>query len=75
LQGQGTDVIAGALDRTGFWEGVRADPLSRREWLEAVRMAPGMKPDRFTVLSTRDVAAEVTRMLDEDPRLQGCFAD
>ena len=74
LQGQGTDLIAGALDRTGFWDGVRADPFVRREWLEAVRMAPAMKPDRFTVLSTRDVVPEVTGMIDEDPRLHGCFA-
>jgi glycerol-1-phosphate dehydrogenase [NAD(P)+] len=74
LQGQGTDLIAGALDRTGFWDGVRADPFLRREWLEAVRMAPAMKPDRFTVLSTRVVVPEVTGMIDEDPRLHGCFA-
>jgi glycerol-1-phosphate dehydrogenase [NAD(P)+] len=74
LQGQGTDLIAGALDRTGFWDGVRADPIPRREWLEAVRTAPAMKPDRFTVLSTRDVVPEVTGMIDEDPRLHGCFA-
>jgi glycerol-1-phosphate dehydrogenase [NAD(P)+] len=74
LQGQGTDLIAGALDRTGFWDGVRADPFSRREWLEAVRIAPEIKADRFTVLSTRDVVPEVTGMIDDDPRLHGCFA-
>src|SRR4051794_16009162 len=75
LQGQGTDLIAGAFDRSGFWEGVRADPFARREWLEAVRAAPGVKPDRFTVLSTRDVVPEVARMIEEDPGLHGCFAD
>ena len=74
LQGQGAELIAGAFDRTGFWDGVRADPLPRREWLEAVRLAPEMKPDRFTVLSTRDVVPEVTVMIDEDPRLHGCFS-
>jgi glycerol-1-phosphate dehydrogenase [NAD(P)+] len=74
LQGQGTDLIAGALDRTGFWDGVRADPFPRRDWLEAVRRAPAVKADRFTVLSTRDVVPEVTGMIDEDPRLHGCFA-
>ena len=39
-----------------------------------MRTAPAMKPDRFTVLSTRDVVPEVTGMIDEDPRLHGCFA-
>ena len=66
-------MIAGAFDRTGFWGGIRADPFSRRDWLEAVRAAPGIKLDRFTVLSTRDVVPEVTEMIDEDPMLRGCF--
>jgi glycerol-1-phosphate dehydrogenase [NAD(P)+] len=74
LQGQGTELIAEAFDRTGFWDGVRADPFSRREWLDAAREAPRIKPDRYTVLSTRDVVPEVTRMIEEDPRLHGCFA-
>ena len=74
LQGQGTDLIAGAFDRTGFWDGVRADPMSRRDGSRPSRMAPAIKPDRFTVLSTRDVVPEVAGMIDEDPRLHGCFA-
>jgi glycerol-1-phosphate dehydrogenase [NAD(P)+] len=74
LQGQGTDLIAGVFDRTGFWDGVRADPFSRQDWLEAIRSAPAVKPDRYTVLSTRDVVPEVTAMIDTDPRLHGCFA-
>ena len=73
LQGQGTERIAEAFDRSGFWDGIRADPFSKAEWLEAVRRAPSVKPDRFTVLSTRDCTAEVAAIIDEDPRLAGCF--
>lgn len=73
LQGQGTDLIADAFDRTGFWSGIRADPMSRREWLEAIGKAPGIKPDRYTVLSTRDVVPEAAEIIDSDPRLKGCF--
>ena len=73
LQGKGTDRIAEALERSGFWEGIRADPFVKREWIEAVREAPGVKADRFTVLSTRDCSGEVAAMIDEDPRLSGCF--
>ncbi len=73
LQGQGTELIATALDRTNFWDGIRADPFSRSEWLEAVKKAPEINPERFTVLSTRDVVPEVAAMIDQDPRLQGCF--
>jgi glycerol-1-phosphate dehydrogenase [NAD(P)+] len=75
LQGQGTDRIAAAFDRTGFWEGIRADPFSRAEWVEAVRRAPAVNPDRYTVLSTRECSAEVAAMIEEDSVLRGCFAE
>jgi glycerol-1-phosphate dehydrogenase [NAD(P)+] len=73
LQGQGTARIAGAFARTGFWEGIRADPFSRAEWVEAVRRAPAVNPGRFTVLSTRECAAEVAALIEEDGVLAGCF--
>lgn len=75
LQGQGTERIARVLDHTGFWIGIEADPFSRAEWLEAVRIAPTIKPDYYTVLSSRDCLPEVRDMLDTDPRLQRCFVD
>jgi glycerol-1-phosphate dehydrogenase [NAD(P)+] len=73
LQGEGTERIARAFDLTGFWEGIRQDPFSRDEWLEAVRRAPSVNPQRYTVLSTRDCVGEVAAMIDGDERLQGCF--
>jgi glycerol-1-phosphate dehydrogenase [NAD(P)+] len=72
LQGQGTARIADVLDRTGFWDTVRATPLDRATWLEAVRRAPGIKPGYHTVLSERDTVAEVAAILDGDERLAGC---
>lgn len=39
---------------------VRAAPISGVEWLDAVRMAPGIKDNFFTVLSLRDCLPEVT---------------
>ncbi len=73
LQAEGTDRIASALDRTGFWDGIRQDPFSRAAWLEAVRRAPSINPQRYTVLSTRDCVGEVAAMIDGDERLRGCF--
>ncbi len=73
LQGQGTERIANVLDTTGFWRGIEADPFSRREWLDAVRLAPTIKTDYYTVLSSRDCVPEVAAMLEDDPRLQRCF--
>jgi glycerol-1-phosphate dehydrogenase [NAD(P)+] len=75
LQGQGTALIAEALDRTGFWRGIEADPFRRPEWIEAVGRAPGMKPDRFPILSTRSCVVEVADLIDHDPRLRRCFVD
>jgi glycerol-1-phosphate dehydrogenase [NAD(P)+] len=73
LQGQGTARIAEAFHRTGFWNGIRADPFSKAEWVEAIRQAPAVNPGRFTVLSTRECAGEVATMIEEDAVLKACF--
>ncbi len=73
LQGQGTQRIAGVLDRAGFWDTVRADPFDRATWLAAVARAPELKTDFHTVLSEGERVEEVAAMLAEDPVLDGCF--
>lgn len=73
LQGRGSATIEQVFAETGFWDAIRAEPFNRAEWLEAVRRAPEMKEDFFTVLSTRDCVPEVRAMLDADPLLAGCF--
>jgi glycerol-1-phosphate dehydrogenase [NAD(P)+] len=75
LQGENSDLIAGVFDRTGFWQAIRDDPFSQREWLRAVDLAPSIKPDRYTVLSTRPCTPELAAMIEEDQRLEGCFVD
>jgi len=75
LQGHSTDRIASVFDITGFWQGIEADPFSRKEWLEAVRMAPTMKKDFYTILSHRNCLPEMEEMLNNDPRLQKAFVD
>jgi glycerol-1-phosphate dehydrogenase [NAD(P)+] len=73
LQQSNTERIAGVFDATGFWDEIAADPFCRKEWLEAVRVAPSIKKGYFTVLSTRDVLPEAARLLTEDSRLAKCF--
>ncbi|MDL2316737.1 iron-containing alcohol dehydrogenase family protein [Desulfovibrio sp. OttesenSCG-928-A18] len=75
LQGRRGERIAGLFEKTGFWQAVRSDPFSRAEWLEAVRLAPGIKENYYTVLSQRDCLPEIKDMMDSDPNLAGCFAD
>lgn len=73
LQGQDADDIGQVFDQTHFWDGIRDDPFSRSEWEEAVRLAPSIKPDFHTVLSERDWLPEITRLMEQDSRLAGCF--
>jgi glycerol-1-phosphate dehydrogenase [NAD(P)+] len=75
LQGVNVDRIGALFDATEFWEAIAADPFSRSEWLEAIRAAPSIKRDFYTVLSSRDVLPEVERLLADDPRLRRCFQD
>lgn len=73
LQGKQSAIIDGLFQKTGFWDAIRADPFSRAEWLEAARLAPGIKDDFFTVFSQRDCLPEIERILNEDSVLAGCF--
>jgi len=73
--GQQTDTLARLFTETGFLDAIRADPFSRSEWITAVRLAPGVKDDFFTVLSLRDCLTEVLQTIDHDPLLAGCFTD
>ena len=75
LQGRQWETLAALFAKTGFWDAIRSDPFSRREWLEAVKAAPGMKEDYFTVLSLKDCLPEVQSMLADDEHLMGCFVD
>ena len=70
---KGAERIDAVLAATGFWDGVAADPFDRAEWRRAVRLAPALKDDFYTVLHARDCRLDVERHLQEDPRLRRCF--
>jgi glycerol-1-phosphate dehydrogenase [NAD(P)+] len=73
LQGQNSKRIADLFDATGFWSAIASDPFDRAEWLEAARVAPSIKSDFYTVLSSRDCLPEIESALHCDPNLQQCF--
>jgi glycerol-1-phosphate dehydrogenase [NAD(P)+] len=75
LQGQNAERIAALFAATGFWQDIAGDPFDRAEWLEAARMAPSMKSDFYTVLSSRDCLPEIESALNSDPNLRQCFQD
>jgi glycerol-1-phosphate dehydrogenase [NAD(P)+] len=65
--------IAQLFDRTGFWGAVERDPFVRAEWVEALRIAPTLKQDFYTVLSRDGACERASSLLDEDARLVRCF--
>jgi glycerol-1-phosphate dehydrogenase [NAD(P)+] len=73
LQGQNSKRIAELFDTTGFWRAIASDPFDRFEWLEAARVAPSIKSDFYTVLSSRDCLPEIETALHSDPSLRECF--
>ncbi len=75
LQQRNSELIADLFDQTGFWRAIAAQPFSRAAWLHALRLAPAIKQDFYTVLSSRDCLPEVEAFLRTDPRLRPCFAD
>lgn len=72
LQGENHDLIDRLFQATGFWDWVASDPFYRSQWLEAIKLAPKIKHDFYTVLSSRDVTAEVEELLSRDPHLRRC---
>ncbi len=75
LQGAHPREIAALFEATGFWQAVAEDPFQRAEWLAAIRAAPAVKRNYYTILSSRDVLPEVERLLTEDELLKPCFRD
>jgi glycerol-1-phosphate dehydrogenase [NAD(P)+] len=75
LQGASTERITQLFETTGIWTAVAADPFSRSEWLAAIDMAPTVKENYYTVLSSRNVLPEVEAFIARDPNLQRCFRD
>jgi glycerol-1-phosphate dehydrogenase [NAD(P)+] len=74
IQDQGaSETIAGLFDATGFWQAIEAAPFDRAEWLEAVRVAPTIKADFYTVLSSRNCLPAIEHALASDARLLRCF--
>ena len=63
------------FDATGFWTAVAEDPFSRSDWLAAIRAAPSIREEYYTVLSSRDVLPEVEQILSDDRYLKQCFTD
>ncbi|MBP3193000.1 iron-containing alcohol dehydrogenase family protein [Natronogracilivirga saccharolytica] len=75
LQKRNSETIAGLFEKTGFWDAIASDPFKLSDWIEAVRLAPEMKEDFYTVLSSRDCLPEAEHLMRNDPWLKSCFVE
>lgn len=75
LQQRNSELIADLFAKTGFWRAIAAQPFRRADWFEAIRRAPAIKQEFYTVLSSRDCLPEAENFLRTDPHLQACFVD
>ena len=73
LQGQQTATVDDLFERSGFWQALREAPMPRELFLEAVRLAPTIKDDYFTVLSPAGLPARSARHAGERPAPGGLF--
>ncbi len=75
VQKNQSERIASLFDHVGFWSEIRSDPFSRPEWREAIRLAPTIKDEFYTILSQAGAMAEAQQILEHDPWLKECFTD
>ena len=75
LQGAHTEEIADLFDKTGFWKAIAADPFSMKEWVEAIKIAPSIKPSFYTILSSSEILTQAEEILRTDKLLKSCFID
>ncbi len=62
--------VRSVLTNTGFLDFVRQAPFDKKEFLEALKKAPEIKKNYYTVLSEPDAFARAVRLLDTDEILR-----
>jgi glycerol-1-phosphate dehydrogenase [NAD(P)+] len=73
VQGANTERIARLFDETNFWSAIHADPFIMTEWQAALKVAPGIKLNYYTVLSEPGAQERAAALLMSEPRFQKCF--
>ena len=62
--------VYSVLAHTGFWEFVEKNPFDRQEFEQALKLAPLVKSNYYTVLSEPDSFERAIRYLDSDDMLK-----
>jgi glycerol-1-phosphate dehydrogenase [NAD(P)+] len=73
VQGQDTSRLESLFQQTGFWHYTEENPMSKKEWIEALEAAPGIKKNFVTVLSDLEARERAANFLETDSRLRACL--
>jgi len=63
------EVIKNMLDETGFSKFVSENPLSRDEFIEAIKLAPVIKDNYYTVLNEKDSIKNLIEFVEKDEKM------
>lgn len=58
------------LEKTGFWAELRKDPFDKTEFISALKRAPQIKNNFYTILSTRGSINKAIKLINTDPILK-----
>ncbi len=70
-----TERIRHLFETTGFWQAIYDDPFCKSEWSEAIALAPSLKANFHTILSTQENREALLGILSSDDTLRRCFVD
>ncbi|MBF0275694.1 MAG: iron-containing alcohol dehydrogenase family protein [Nitrospinae bacterium] len=62
-------ILSKAIEECGFLDFVEANPLSKKDFCEAIKKAPTIKADFYSVLSEKGSVARLLKFVEKDPLL------
>lgn len=73
VQEHRVDRMRKVFQRTGFFDYVKTLGLIKQEYIEAINIAPSIKPNRYTFIHDQVNQTKAIQLLDEDPILKELF--
>ncbi len=61
-----TDGLRDILTKIGFFKCIEKNPFDKKEFLEALRLAPQIKDNYYTILSEKDSFKKASKLIKED---------
>ena len=74
MQGETFEPVRRSIEDSGFLAFLEQHPLCRAEFVEAIKFAPNVKEDFYTILSERGAMEKLLAFVDEDPWMKRMLA-